>query len=96
MLAVTIGCAIELSLVVSAFVFGRFGPCGPANVFAAILMVLHLPGILLSSPVGAMEVRPGTEIIRDSLAFLILGVTSVTTFAAVAYAFTRRLRPPKK
>src|SRR6266480_3490340 len=70
-LALILGAGTEVVLVGLGFAFGRFGPCGPANVFSGLLMLLHLPGLLFAAPIGEMEsVRPGTEAIRDTLAGL--------------------------
>src|SRR5262245_39135542 len=96
-LALIIGCGIEAALVGAAFAFGSFGPCGPANVFTGFLMLLHLPGLLLAAPIGAIEsVRPRTETIRNVLAWVIVVATSVTVFTGLAYLFTRRLRCYKR
>lgn len=92
-LALILGCATEGVLIAMGLAFARFGPCTPANIFTGVLMLLHLPGLLLASPIGAMEsIRPGTEAIRDTLAWAIVVVTSVLVFTGVAYFFTRRFK----
>lgn len=92
-LALILGCATEVVLIALGLTFARFGPCNPGNVFTGVLMLLHFPGILLAAPIGAMEdVRPGTEAIRDTMAWTIVVVTSVLVFTGVAYLFTRRLK----
>jgi hypothetical protein len=44
-LALMAGVMVEGVLCGLAAAFGRFGPCGPANDFTAILLLIHLPGI---------------------------------------------------
>ena len=95
-LALIIGCALEGSLIGLTFAVGRFGPCGPADLSSGFLMFLHLPGFLLAAPIGSMSVRPGTEVIRNIMAIVILVVINAAAFTGLAYIFTRRLRCYKR
>ncbi|MCW5550814.1 MAG: hypothetical protein KIS67_01475 [Verrucomicrobiae bacterium] len=92
-LALILGCATEGVLIALGLAFAQCGPCTPANIITGVLMLLHLPGILLASPIAAMEsIRPGAEAMRDTLAWAIVVVTSVLVFTGVAYLFTKRFK----
>ena len=47
-LSVTAGVAIEGVLCGLMAMFGKFGPCGPANDITGVVFVAHLPSVLIA------------------------------------------------
>jgi hypothetical protein len=92
-LALILGWCTEGVLVAAMAAFGRLGPCGPSNGLTGIIMLLHLPGILLASPIAAASsTRPELEPITTTVATAVAIAMGAMTFTTISYLFTRRLR----
>ena len=89
-LALILGCSTEALLAGLTAAFGRFGPCGPANELTGIVMLLHLPGIALASPiVDACTTGHQVQVIPEILGTVIVLATGSMMFTGLSYIFVR-------
>jgi hypothetical protein len=81
-LALMAGSVVEGVLCVLAAAFGRFGPCGPANDFTTILLLIHLPSICVA---GAL--LPGSGPLELPVVIAVTaGLCSAVAFVLIAIA----------
>jgi hypothetical protein len=81
-LALMAGSVVEGVLCVLAAAFGRLGPCGPANDFTAILLLIHLPSIYVA---GALSPGSGPLELPVMIA-VTAGLWSAVAFVLIAIA----------